>query len=145
MTDRNGKLITVGARCRFLSCTRKAWLYGTVRVVPTMGACLGTARVDDGDPANDDLATNGFSVTSWVEREDIEVVEAVAAGDDGTAPAHVWTPEENTKLRAEVERLRAEVERERAAMVAWLERQGGRGAWTLVDAIRQGEHRKGEP
>jgi len=44
-----------------------------------------------------------------------------------------------------VERLRAEVERERAAMVAWLERQGGRGAWTLVDAIRQGEHRKGEP
>lgn len=33
---------------------------------------------------------------------------------------------------------------ERAKVVAWLERQGGRSAWTLVESIRKGEHRWGE-
>jgi hypothetical protein len=35
-------------------------------------------------------------------------------------------------------------DKERAAVVAWLERQGGRSAWTLVEAVRKGEHRWGE-
>lgn len=30
---------------------------------------------------------------------------------------------------------------ERAAVVAWLHRQGGRAAWTLVQDIERGEHR----
>jgi hypothetical protein len=30
---------------------------------------------------------------------------------------------------------------ERAAVVVWLRQQGGRGAWTVVDAIERGEHR----
>ena len=31
---------------------------------------------------------------------------------------------------------------ERAAVVAWLHRQGGRAAWTLVQDIERGEHRR---
>lgn len=31
---------------------------------------------------------------------------------------------------------------ERAAVVAWLHRQGGRSAWTLVQDIERGEHRR---
>lgn len=32
---------------------------------------------------------------------------------------------------------------ERAAVVAWLHRQGGRAAWTLVQDIERGEHCNG--
>jgi len=32
--------------------------------------------------------------------------------------------------------------RERAAVVAWLRCQGGRSAWTLVQGIERGEHRR---
>jgi len=35
-------------------------------------------------------------------------------------------------------------DKERAAVVAWLRQQGGRGAWTVVDAIERGEHRREE-
>lgn len=31
---------------------------------------------------------------------------------------------------------------ERAAVVAWLRCQGGRSAWTLVQGIERGEHRR---
>jgi len=28
------------------------------------------------------------------------------------------------------------------SVIVWLRKQGGRGAWTLVDAIKRGEHRR---
>jgi hypothetical protein len=38
------------------------------------------------------------------------------------------------------QQLRAAVEAERAAVMAYLQRQGGRGCWTVVGAISHGEH-----
>ena len=32
------------------------------------------ARVDDGDPANEDLHTNGFRISAWVSSDEIEVL-----------------------------------------------------------------------
>jgi hypothetical protein len=42
------------------------------------------------------------------------------------------------------QQLRAAVEAERAAVMAYLRRQGGRGCWTVVEAISRGEHRLDE-
>ena len=74
MNDKNGKEITVGARCRFYGFTREKWMDGTVRSIKTEGPMAGNARVDDGDPNNDDLHTNGFHVSAWVKPEHIEVL-----------------------------------------------------------------------
>ena len=74
MTDKNHKPVVEGARCRFYAEGRDEWRDGTVRAVATMGHFVGNARVDDGDPANDDISTNGFHVAAWVEPRNIEVL-----------------------------------------------------------------------
>lgn len=83
MTDRNGKPITVGARARFRPTCRDngLWLTGTVRAMrpwtyqrPT--ATVWEALVDDGDPDNADMPTNGFHVAAWLGAKDIAVLEA---------------------------------------------------------------------
>ena len=74
MTDKNHKPVVLGARCRFYAEGRETWLEGVVRKVAEKGPFIGHARVDDGDPANDDLHTNGFHVSAWVEPRDIEVL-----------------------------------------------------------------------
>jgi hypothetical protein len=73
MTDKNGQEVTVGARCRFYADGREKWVNGCVRSIATKGPFEGHARVDDGDPSNDDLHTNGFHVSAWVEPQHIEV------------------------------------------------------------------------
>ena len=74
MIDRNGNAVEEGTRCRFYAETREAWLVGTVRAIATMGYFRGQARVDDGDPANNDPHTNDFHVSAWVPIEHIEVI-----------------------------------------------------------------------
>lgn len=74
MVDMHDKPVIEGARCRFYASGRDAWLEGVVRKVATNGFFLGQARVDDGDPENPDLHTNGFHVSAWVEPWDIEVL-----------------------------------------------------------------------
>ena len=85
MADRHGAPITVGARVRFrVPCGDKqdpTWRTGTVRSVRTQSYYqrfdqrldVVEALVDDGDPGNADLQTNGFSVAAWVEENDLEV------------------------------------------------------------------------
>lgn len=74
MTDKNKTLVVAGARCLFYADGRETWVSGTVRDVRDTGVWAGHARVDDGDPANEDLRTNGFHVSAWVEPGDIEVL-----------------------------------------------------------------------
>jgi hypothetical protein len=74
MTDKDGNEVVVGARCRFFVDTREEWMNGTVRVLATKGPFVGHARVDDGAHDNDDLATNGFHVSAWVEPQDLQVL-----------------------------------------------------------------------
>jgi hypothetical protein len=74
MTDKNGREVVVGARCRFYIDTRETWVNGIVRALATRGPFEGHARVDDGALDNDDPHTNGFHVSAWVEPEDLEVV-----------------------------------------------------------------------
>ncbi len=74
MTDKNGKPVTAGARCRFYGYSREKWLDGTVRSIKTDGPWAGHARVDDGDPTNPDLHTNGFHVSTWIKPAHIEVL-----------------------------------------------------------------------
>ena len=71
MTDRHGKTVTIGAACRFQPDIRDEWRNGTVRALRTDDA---EARVDDGDPANPDLHTNGFHVSTWIKPDHIEVL-----------------------------------------------------------------------
>jgi hypothetical protein len=78
MTDKNGAPVTVGARVRFCSTLRDAWLDGTVRAVKEHTYYHPTetrweALVDDGDPASEDLHRNGFTCAAWVPAEHIEV------------------------------------------------------------------------
>ena len=80
MTDRNNVAVAVGARVRFTTDhQRERWVEGWVRDVaehtfyhPKLTRW--EARVDDGDPANDDLHTNGFHVSAWVSSREIEVL-----------------------------------------------------------------------
>ena len=74
MTDKNHKPVVLGARCRFYAEGRDTWLEGVVRKVAGKGPFIGHARVDDGDPTNDDLHTNGFHVSAWVGPWNIEVL-----------------------------------------------------------------------
>jgi hypothetical protein len=72
MTDKNGNEVKKGARCRFDA--ERGWTNGIVRDVKDTGVWADHARVDDGDPAIDDLHTNGFRVSAWVCSEEIEVL-----------------------------------------------------------------------
>ncbi len=79
MTDKNGTPVTVGARALFVSTLRDEWREGTVRRIKEHTYYLPTetrweALVDDGDPENEDIRTNGFHVAAWVDAEGIEVL-----------------------------------------------------------------------
>lgn len=82
MVDKNGNPVKVGDRCRFYSGTRTEWLGGTVRRVQAHSYYnmfeqrddVWEAKVDDGDPANPDIETNGFHVAAHVESNAIEVI-----------------------------------------------------------------------
>ena len=73
MTDKNGKSVFVGARCAFYVETQERWVEGTVRAVATTGHWANHAQVDDGDPNNHNLHTNGFHVAAWVPLSEIEI------------------------------------------------------------------------
>ena len=72
MIDRHGKIVTIGAACRFKPDIREDWRNGTVRAIRRDDA---EARVDDGDPTNPDPYDNGFRVSAWVPRSRIEIAE----------------------------------------------------------------------
>jgi len=82
MLDKNGVPVEVGQRCKFWSGTRTEWLDGTVRRVQEHSYYntfeqrddVWEAKVDDGDPANPDIESNGFHVAAHVESNAIEVV-----------------------------------------------------------------------
>ena len=82
MTDRNGKAVTPGARVRFRAELREGeWLIGTVRSVKEHTyyhpkVTVWEAKVDNGDPNDPDLSTNGFNYAANVESDRIEVLEA---------------------------------------------------------------------
>lgn len=59
-------MITVGSRVAWLPESRKKPVIGTVRAIKH-----GEARVDDGDPANDDVYTNGWRISAWVPLADL--------------------------------------------------------------------------
>ena len=82
MTDINGKKISVGDRIRFKPSLREEWLNGTVRAIREASYYNGfeqridvfEAKVDDGDPKDPDVRTNGFHVAAWIEGDWIEVL-----------------------------------------------------------------------
>ena len=82
MTDINGKPVTPGARVRFRAELREdEWLIGTVRSVKEHTyhrpkVTVWEAKVDNGDPNDPDLSTNGFNYAAHVESDRIEVLEA---------------------------------------------------------------------
>ena len=84
MTDINGKTINVGDSVRFKPGLRDTWLNGTVRATREASYYNGfeqridvmEAKVDDGDPKDPDVMTNGFHVAAWVEGDWIEVLSA---------------------------------------------------------------------
>jgi len=85
MTDRNETTIAIGTRVRFRPTCRDhgLWLTGTVRAVRPWtyqrpAATVWEALVDDGDPENADMHSNGFHVAAWLESKDIAVLEEVA-------------------------------------------------------------------
>ena len=88
MVDRNGAPVSVGDRVRFRATVRDEWREGTVRAIRaetyyrpkrTIWAVL----VDNGDPANADLRTNGFFLAGWVEDGDIEGLSTPGAARGG--------------------------------------------------------------
>jgi hypothetical protein len=87
MNDRNGTPLAVGARVRFHFDLRGhgTWLDGTVRLItehtyyrPTV--TVSEALVDNGDPGNADLQTNGWNAAAWLGADNIEML----AGDGPT-------------------------------------------------------------
>ena len=83
MTDINGRTINAGDRVRFKPDLRETWLDGTVRHIREISYYNGfeqridttEALVDNGDPNDHDIKTNGFTVAAWLEGDCIEVLE----------------------------------------------------------------------
>jgi len=81
MTDRNGKTLSAGDRVRFKPSLRENWLNGTVRHIREQSYYnsfeqredVWEAKVDDGDPNNIDIGSNGFTVAAWLEGASIEL------------------------------------------------------------------------
>ena len=81
MTDRNGKTLSAGDRVRFKPSLRENWLDGTVRHIREQSYYnsleqredVWEAKVDDGDPNNIDIGSNGFTVAAWLEGANIEL------------------------------------------------------------------------
>jgi len=71
MNDKNGTPLTVGARVRFYYPPRHLLFEGTVRTIRGDGHL---ARVDDGDPADPDTSTNGFTAAAWLTSDEMEVL-----------------------------------------------------------------------
>lgn len=63
--------MNIGDRVVFNIDGRKKPVIGTIRAFNKRGE----ARCDDGDPANNDLTSNGFRVSSWVPLSELEVVK----------------------------------------------------------------------
>lgn len=59
-------MIKPGSKIAWTPETRKNPVIGTVRKIAG-----NEARVDDGDPANDDLHTNGWRISAWVPLADL--------------------------------------------------------------------------
>ncbi len=84
MTDKNGKKLSAGDRVRFKPSLREDWLNGTVRHIREISYYnrfeqrndVWEAKVDDGDPNNIDIGSNGFTVAAWLEGDCIERIEA---------------------------------------------------------------------
>lgn len=82
MLDKNGVPVQVGQRCKFYSGTRSEWMDGTVRRVQAHSYYntfeqrddVWEAEVDNGDPNDPNLVTNGFGVAAHVESNAIEVI-----------------------------------------------------------------------
>lgn len=82
MTDKNGAVVSEGARCKYYFNLRDEWLNGTVRAIRLMSYYntfeqrddVWEAKVDDGDPANPDCNYNGFNTAAWVTGEELEVM-----------------------------------------------------------------------
>lgn len=60
-------MIKVGTRVAWIPGSRKKPVIGTVRKFHHL---LGV-RVDDGDPSNPDLNTNGWRISAWVAFADL--------------------------------------------------------------------------
>ena len=73
MTDRNGQQIAIGDRVLYLHDRKPA--IGTVRAFSDKILGKPAARVDNGDPNNPDHATNGWTVSAWVECKKLEAVK----------------------------------------------------------------------
>jgi hypothetical protein len=69
MKDKNGVEVEAGQHVRFR--VGNVWREGTVRSTPPGKSYV---RVDDGDPENGDLYTNGFHVACLALSSEVEVV-----------------------------------------------------------------------
>lgn len=82
MLDKNGVQVVVGQRCKFWSGARSEWTSGTVRRVQLHSYYntfeqrddVWEAMVDDGDPENPSVESNGFGIAAHVESSAIEVI-----------------------------------------------------------------------
>lgn len=77
----------------------------------------------------------------------IDALERMEAERDTMRARAEAAEAEAASLRTQLAQARADGEAsgaaaERAAVVAWLRCQGGRSAWTLVQGIERGEHRR---
>lgn len=66
-----GDAFKIGQRVKFR--VDGVWHVGTVRRFGIGGPFAGQYRVDDGDPKNNDLMSNGFVRSAWVRVSDLRV------------------------------------------------------------------------
>ena len=75
--------LTVGQTVEFrpIGLNGGRWRAGTVRAISRVGGGP-AARVDDGDPANPDMHTNGFTLSAWCGSREVRPVVGVRGADD---------------------------------------------------------------
>jgi len=109
MMDKYGETLRVGDSVQFLAARQTAWRLGTVRDIED-----NHAKVDDGDPANNDCRVNGARLMAFVPSHRIS--KDISPHNNYTTAEHDLLSEMNASLQNRVQALEEELAHRKAVL-----------------------------
>lgn len=109
MIDKHGNSVKVGDCVHFLPALQAVWRLGTIRDIED-----DHAKVDDGDPANDDCRTNGARLMAFVPSH--RIAKSIVRRDTYTAAEYGLIVAVNEELQNRVQALEEELAHRKAVL-----------------------------
>jgi hypothetical protein len=109
MIDKYANKLQIGDRVQFLASKQTAWRLGTVRDIED-----DHAKVDDGDPANNDCRVNGARLMAFVPSHRIS--KDISPHNNYTTAEYGLLSEMNANLQDRVRKLEEELAHRKAVL-----------------------------